>query len=135
MRGKNPRMVYEQEILCPEYGLEQGVEKVINLHVGPDAVISKPNLCSELNKLGFGKGVKYSTLERQVRIAVNKLRKRGKLICASSGEAGYFLASTRAEYDAFEDRELTPRITDLLEVRSAMKDAAWKKFGGQMSLV
>lgn len=128
-RGKTPRQIYEEEILATDPGLARAVLSVIKFYTGKQNAIEKPALISELNKLGFGKGVKYSTFERQIRRAIVAHRKAGILICASSGDAGYYLAKDRGEYNEFREVELNAKIIDLAETMHAMDAGARAMFG------
>jgi UDP-N-acetylglucosamine transferase subunit ALG13 len=129
MRGKTPSQVYETEILDMPPGLERAVLRVIGYHIGKANAIEKPDLMAELNKLGFGKNVKHSTFERQIRRAIVSHRKSGLLICASSGDAGYYVAKDRQEYNEFREVELNAKIIDLSETMHAMDVGAKGTFG------
>lgn len=127
--SKTPRQVYEQEICVLDPGLSRAVLSVIRFYTGKENAIEKPKLIAELGKLGFGKGVKYSTFERQIRRAIVAHRKNGVLICASSGDAGYYIARDQAEYNEFREVELNAKIIDLSETMHAMDAGAQQMFG------
>lgn len=64
--------------------------------------------------------------DRRMRIAVEEARAQGQLVLWADGY--YRLAASRAEYDAWENLELNPRLNRLLEQRSAMRrhrDVTW----------
>lgn len=61
-----------------------------------------------------------------VRCAVERARTTGHLVIHDGG--AYRLATSRDEYDAWEARELNPRINTLLAERAAMRaqrDVTW----------
>jgi len=124
MRQPSPRKVYEEEILDMPPGLERAVLRIVQGFVGEPNAIEKPQLLKSLHSLGFGKGIKPATFERQVRRAIVTLRKSGILLCASSGEGGYYIARDRNEYDAFVQVEYLNKIKDMSETVAAMDRGA-----------
>lgn len=129
MPRKTPAEIYETEILDMPPGLERAVLRTLDFYHGLDHAIEKPTLLLELRKLGFGQTVKPDTFERQVRRQIVLLRKKGYLICASSGEGGYFIASNRAEYDEFAQNEYRAKIIDMSDTLRAMDEGARRLYG------
>lgn len=111
------------------YGFVERVGTVLEHYQGKEKAASKPALIDSLKRLGFGTGVSPATLERQLRIAIVALRKRGALICSDSGDGGYFVARTRDEYDEFVEREYKGKIQDMQETVDAMNAAARARWG------
>ena len=75
----------------------------------------------------------FKTHERQVRAAINQLRKEGQPICSTGGEGGgYYLAAGADELDTFIARELHARAMDLLEQEQAMRAARIRIFGSKI---
>lgn len=114
--------------------LDRGVLRILEKREGAILSIQKPELMAALNQLGYGKRLKYSTFERQVRSCVTDLRKRGFLICSSSGDTGYYLAANLAEYDEFVEREYEGRIQDMQETVNAMDAAAKQRWGSGVQM-
>lgn len=119
-----PRQFYEILISNMPAGIERAMLRVISFHVGKDAAISKPQLLTELKRLGF------PTNERSARLCIVDLRNNGHLICSSSGEGGYFLAATMEEYSEFVGREYESRIRELAQTKAAMDAGAKSLFHG-----
>jgi hypothetical protein len=65
--------------------------------------------------------------DRQIRDSVNRLRKRGELICDMADGRGRYMARSWAEYHAFNQRH-GARAYDVLETLSAMEAAARSAF-------
>ena len=110
-------------------GLERAVLSCLQKRVGAEASIVKADLLTNLNMMGFGSRLKFSTFERQVRSCITSLRKQGYLICSSSGDTGYYLAGDLAEFDAFVQSEYYDRIADMRETADAMAAAARARWG------
>lgn len=113
---------YEKLVANMPPGLERATVQVLRFHVGLAKAIKRADILRDLAALG------YTPDERQFRLAVHKLRKAGWLI-ASLSSTGYFFAETRQEYDEFRDKELTARLADLTETRTAMDAAARQRWG------
>ncbi len=119
-----------EEILAEiPYGFIERVGTVLEKYVGKEHSVSKPVLMESLQRLGFGNGLSTATFERQVRIAIVALRKKGALICSSSGDGGYFVAKDRVEYDEFVEREYKGKIQDMQETVDAMNAKARERWG------
>lgn len=119
-----------EEILSEiPYGFVERVGTVLEHYIGKDKAVSKAQLMDSLKLLGFGNGLSPTTFERQVRIAIVALRKRGALICSSSGDGGYYVARTRDEYDEFVEREYKGKIQDMQETVDAMNAKARDRWG------
>ena len=65
--------------------------------------------------------------DRQVREAVERLRKQGTLICDMGDGSGRFLATTMQEYQAFRDR-FAGRAYQIMETLREMDKAAEKQW-------
>ncbi len=101
------------------------VQRVLSLRVGREAAISRGELVRAVMRR-----LARRVSERQVRAAVNLLRKRGVLICSTGGPGGgYWMAANRQEVEDFLTREVHPRAMDLLEVEQAMREAMQREFG------
>lgn len=124
-----PARYYEEEVQALDPGLVRAVLSVLRFHAGKANAISKPNLLADLRRLGFTGGLTYATAERQVRAAIQELRKAGHLVCSSSGDGGYYLAADWAEYEEFAQVEYRSKIIDMSETLRAMDAAAAEKLG------
>lgn len=111
------------------YGFVERVGSALEFYQGQEHAVTKVQLMDSLKRMGFGNGLSPATLERQVRLAIVALRKRGALICSSSGEGGYFVAKSRDEYDEFVEREYKGKIADMQETVEAMNAAARARWG------
>jgi hypothetical protein len=112
-----PREYYEQLIASLPVGRERAVLRVMTWHVGQAQAVRKDELMLACEKMG----VRFSD-ERQVRLTIVELRKRGVPICSSSGDAGYYLPATMDEYREFRAREYVKKIIDMRETVTAMDD-------------
>ncbi|MBX3046948.1 MAG: hypothetical protein KF698_08140 [Anaerolineales bacterium] len=97
----------------------------LRLHVGKHVAITDEYICQLL-----GKPISF---ERAVRMAINKLRKRGELICSESG-VGYWMASSLEEA-LHTSADLRSRATDMFDTANTIEQSAQREFGGQRSLV
>jgi hypothetical protein len=132
--------MYEDVIREMEPGLKRAVLRVMSMHQGPENAIGRVELAAAVNLHGFGRGLGAATFDRNLRSAIQQLRKEGNLICSSSGEGGYYLARDMAEYEEFATGEYRAKIVDMSETLRAMDTAAEKRFGktapaGQMRLL
>lgn len=125
---------YDEIIEGMDAGLERATLRVLSMRIGAEQTISKDELMFDLNRMGFGTRVKASTFERQVRMCIVSLRKAGHLICASSGDGGYYMARTRAEYESFAEQEYRSKVIDMSETLHAMDAAARTQFGEGVQL-
>jgi len=123
------KSAYEVELANMPVGLDRAILRVLSYHVGKTAAIGRMDLVRQVGQLGC------ATTERQLREAIKQLR-RGKdgqpsyLICSAAGEdGGYYLASSRQEYEEFRKIEYAGKISDMAETMSAMDQAAQKAFG------
>lgn len=111
--------------------LERAImQSILKYHEGRDNAIPRKTMLARLAQLGF------HMEDRQMRMAINLLRKRGNIICSRGGEdGGYYLPADWGELQEFIDHELHPRAMDFLEQERAMKDAArarWGEYSPQM---
>lgn len=91
--------------------------------------VSRTELVKSVVRMGFLTG------ERQVREAIKQLRRRGHLICSMPGtDGGYYMATTREEYEEFRRIEFNAKITDMLETLRAMDASARDKFGDNLQM-
>ena len=74
--------------------------------------------------------------DRAMRKAIEELRKKGFLVChgGKDGVEGYYMAASKAEYEAFRVREYKSRIISLAETLREMDKAAEAKFGEEIQL-
>lgn len=119
-----PSTIYDEIVRSMPAGLERAVLSVLRFHVGEINHHGKQNLIHDLERMGFGRGQPWSTVERQVREVIGKLRDQGIPVCSSSGEGGYFIASCWDEFDRFIGQEIDARIVSLGERKAAMMKAA-----------
>jgi len=104
--------------------VERALLRVLSFHVGRQNVIGRPGLLSQLNRSGF------DIDDRQLRLQINLLRKRGILICSAGGRnGGYWIAANHDEIDKFLNHEVRARIADLSEQDRAMSTSAREAFG------
>ncbi len=135
-----PAQQFDEEIQRMEPGLDRAMLRILGFHVGKERAIDKPDMISDLRKLGFGGSLSYATFERKCRLVIAELRKSGHLVCSSSGDGGYYIAKDYAEYEQFRETELNAKIIDMAETMRMMDAAAKKVFGaravkGQLPLI
>jgi hypothetical protein len=121
-----PRDRYDRLIASMPASAERVVLRVLSYHIGLERAIQKPNLITECAK----GGCVYSN-ERQLRLTIVALRKAGVPVCASSGESGYYLAGSLAEYQEFRGREYVKKILDMRETVAAMDAAVREMFASE----
>jgi len=110
-----PREYYEKLIASLPVGRERAVLRVMTWHVGQAKTVRRDEIARAAEKMG----VRFSD-ERQIRLTIVELRKRGVPICSSSGDAGYYLPATLDEYREFRAREYVKKIVDMRETVEAM---------------
>ena len=126
------RSKYDEMIQEMDPGMERATLRVMSQHEGADHMISRVGLVEALSLLGFGKDLEPVTFDRKCRIAISALRKAGHLICSSSGGlGGYYMASSREEYEDFAAAEYRSKIGDMAATLAAMDSAAARVFGRQ----
>lgn len=111
----NPRQYYEKLLDDMAPGLERAVLSILRFHIGQAEAIEKDPLILTLENGGF-----RLKDERQVRLAIVRLRKAGVPVCSSSAEAGYFLPATYQEFSEFVSREYWKKVKDMTETALAM---------------
>ena len=105
-------------------GVERAILRVLSFHQGAENAIPRFNLLADIKWHGF------DISEREMRAAINSLRKGGALICSAGGNGGgYFSPASPQELEDYFQRELHPRAMDLLEQEKAMREAAEKTWG------
>lgn len=102
-------------------GLERAVLRALVFRVGQENTIGRNDLLALVKA--------HARNERDMRLAINQLRKDGFPICSTGGKhGGYWLAGSAAELDAYMDRELKSRIKDQQEQLNALirtRKAMW----------
>lgn len=111
----NPREYYDHLLATLPQGGEKVILQILRWHIGLEMAIQKPELIEACKHAGAD-----FKDERQLRLKIVELRKAGIPICASSGESGYFLASSLEEYREFRGREYIKKIIDMRETVDAM---------------
>lgn len=105
-------------------GLDRALLRIFSFHEGKSRIISRNNLLKALKLHGF------DVNDRLARACINQMRKDGIVICSMGGiNGGYYLAANWEEYNEYKDRELLPRIMDMLEQEKALRQAAEKRWG------
>ena len=102
--------------------------------VGHEYRMSRISLVNKVQLLWYWKVSKKDRApgERKIRNMVRELRREGALICSTGGtKGGYWIPETLPEVLYFIATELISRAMDLLVTAKRMKDAAFRKFGGQ----
>lgn len=82
--------------------LDRELLYVVRMHRGQDNAIGRWDLCIKL----FGEDAVFSrsdtnTYDRNIRRCVERLRRRGYIICNLGNGDGYFLAVTKEDYQRF----------------------------------
>ena len=120
---------YDDILAAMPLGLDRAILRVLSMHIGRDQAIGREGLVLAAASLGF------PAHERQVREAVKELRRQGELICSAAGEdGGYYLASSREEFEEFAQSEFGAKIADMSQTLGAMRQAADRAFGQGMQL-
>ncbi len=111
--------------------LDGYVKYVLGMHEGEDCGIDRWDLVVKV----FGEDAAIlptqnddNTYDRQVRNSVERLRARGVFICNRGNSAGYYLAKTREEYEAWKKYYLGAALRKL-QVISTMDDQADLRWG------
>lgn len=102
-------------------GLPRVVLQVLQHHRGAASAVSKAELTANVSRI-------IGASERQIRLAIEELRRQGVLVCAMSSAGGYFIADNRQEVDAFL-AEYLARVREISQTAHAMSDAAVREFG------
>lgn len=127
---KTKQFVEIEQELPP--GMKRDVLKVISQCKGRGNRISKSEIAALLHY--DYKDATNNTVNRQMRLVINELRKEGYLILSDSGGAGYWMAS---EYQEVHDvvSELESRAKDMLEQSRILRNAAERMFSPQLGLM
>ncbi len=123
MTSRTPRQYYENLLATMPAGLERAIFAILRFHIGLENAIRKPDIRENLILSGFA-----IQDERQLRLAIVRLRKSGVPICSSSGEAGYFLPASHLEYQTFVSQEYWSKISDMTETARAMTNSIHNVF-------
>jgi hypothetical protein len=118
-----PRAFYDELIRQMPAGLERAMLRVLSAHIGKAEAVAKPDLLANLERLGF------AVHERQARQAIEDLRNAGHLIGSSSGDGGYYICLTMAEYQDYR-REEYSRAEKILARLKAQDERARAVFHG-----
>ncbi len=111
-------------------GLEREVLRVLSYRQGRDKALSRSML---LECVLRGAGCAHVT-DRQLRAAINQLRKDGHLICSTGGEdGGYWTPAAYDELEEYLNREVYARISDLSEQAQAMRRAAKERWDAEIT--
>jgi len=115
--------------------LDRIVVSALRSHIGRQNAISRRELLEKLRPAVIALGMRPARLDRNVRLAINRARKAGHLICATGGmNGGYFLAADQDELDAYLQVEVHSRAMDLLEQEKAMRTGAARLWPDQASM-
>jgi hypothetical protein len=112
------------------------VMATLQSHVGRDNAIRRRDLLLQLGPHMSQIGVPPGRMDRNLRLAIRALRKRGCPICSTGGsKGGYFLAADRSELDQYLVVEVHGRAIDLLEQEKAMRQGAERLWSAQPPLL
>lgn len=122
----------EEEWTRQQYRLHPGLERTLLLilgeRIGRENALPRASLLALVRSMPACKTV----TDRQLRAAVNQLRKAEHTICSAGGEeGGYWMGASWEEVEEYTRRELHSRAMDLLEQEQAMKRGAEKRWGPQ----
>lgn len=111
--------------------LDHEVAFVMNMHKGFENAIGRWDLVRRI----FGADAALSDTEndgnmydRQVRDSLERCRSQGQHFCNLGNGKGYYVASTRAEYEKFKNYYIGAALRKL-EVARMMDETADKRFG------
>ncbi len=100
---------------APSIELIIAIRSVLSDHRGRQRAIPREHFHNQVSS-------QVSVSDRQLRAAVNYLRKQGELILSTGGErGGYWLAESRQEVEEYLAAELLSRIADLSQQERAMR--------------
>ena len=116
-------MSYQQIIDEMDPGLERCILSILDKRNGVEKAIKKGEIIALTRQLGF----KVSD-ERQIRIAISKLRKNNILI-GSLAKVGYFMITNRAEWEEVKNKEFLAKIKDMNDTIHIMDASARSMFG------
>ena len=106
----------------PSVELIRAIRSCLSPHVGRHNAIAREHLFNLVYH-------QVTTTDRQLRAAINFLRKQGELILSTGGEkGGYWLAQTRQEAEEYLQAELLSRISDLSQQERAMRVEIDRRF-------
>jgi hypothetical protein len=115
---------YDRLLASMPPGLDRAILRVLTARPGRASAVGRAELVRLVNALGF------DAQERQVREEIKLLRRAGHLIGSAPGEdGGYYWISSLQEYEEFDQREFSAKISDMAVTRAAMNAAARSKFG------
>lgn len=108
--------------------LERAISNAIKPHVGSGSAVTGADFTSHLKFMGF-----RSLTQRQLRIAIRDMRRKGIPICSKAGK-GYFWPESLEEVQACQAVEFESKAKDMLATGKAMMDGAIALFGNQRRL-
>lgn len=98
-------------------GLERSILRILAYRVGRENSISRDDLVNQVQGL--------ISNEREVRLMINILRKKGFPICSTGGKSGgYWLARSPQELADYLNNEPKARVKDLMEQITAQEDTS-----------
>lgn len=104
--------------------LPEHLVEILARYVGKKSAIGRNGLVARCQQRGF-----KTITERQIRECIKYLRRNGYLICSLAGtNGGYYMASSKDEFDEFDKVEFGAKIADMNETRQAMLKTADKQF-------
>jgi len=119
---KEIAMTYQDVIDTMPPGLDRAILRVLEYRVGKEKAITNQMMRIEVRQLGFN-----VSDERQIRLAIARLRKEGHLI--GSGDKGFWMISSLKEWHDVRDEKLLPLVTDVSETIRIMEAKAREVFG------
>jgi len=118
--------VYEKILSTTPDDLEKGLVEILSHHKGEKNRISRRQLITTVGNILYTSHVKVpsvSTLDRQIRRAIEELQECNFPICSDSGSGGYWLAATYAEREAYI-AEIESRANKLIEKARKLRSAS-----------
>jgi hypothetical protein len=114
-------------------GLDRAILRILSFHKGQENGISAKSLLEDLARLGFDyiscdRNGNKNYNDRPVRAQIVMMRRNGCLIGAKPGK-GYYLITSRQEYEDFKQAEYAAKIKDMSETMRAMDKTAEAEFG------
>ena len=115
-------MTYDEILSSMPVGLDRAVLSILSQREGMDAAIKKHDMMQLLRNMGF------KADERQVRLAISRLRKIGHII-GSTNQAGYFMCSSRKEWAFVKDTEFLAKVGDIMDTIRTLDESARERWG------
>jgi len=128
---------YQDIIDEMEPGLDRCILSILDKRKGIEKAVKKGELTALTRQMGF-----HIKDERQLRIAISRLRKEGvnvtdengkekhiTVLIGSLSKVGYFMISNRAEWEEVKNNEFLSRIKDMNETIRIMESNVRATFG------